>query len=113
MKNMRKVKYKIYTNANNDIIAVSTYAGKVVKGVAKCDPRDTFDFETGKKIAEARCAKKIADKREKRAREKYQKAQAQAAEAVKYLEKMENYLKDSCEEVAEAEDALEQILSEV
>lgn len=113
MKNMRKVKYKIYTNANNDVIAVSTYAGKVVKGVAKCDPRDTFDLETGKKIAEARCAKKIADKREKRAREKYQEAQIKLDEAIRYFEKMENYLKDSCAEVDETEDALEKILSEV
>ena len=32
-------KYKYYT-AGNKVIAVSTYAGKTVKGVAKCDPKD-------------------------------------------------------------------------
>ena len=44
MKNkIAKPKYKVFTNSKNEIIAVSTYAGKTVKGVAKCDPRDSFD----------------------------------------------------------------------
>lgn len=56
---MKKVKYKIFTNSANDVIAVSTYAGKTVKGIAKCDPRDTFDIDKGVEIAEARCARRL------------------------------------------------------
>ena len=40
-------KYRYYT-AGNKIIAVSTYAGKTVRGIAKCAEGDTFDIEKGK-----------------------------------------------------------------
>ena len=50
-------KYKFFvTPDQSKIIAVSTYAGKTVKGVAKRDPRDSFDLDFGKELAAARCA---------------------------------------------------------
>ena len=52
-------KYRFY-DAGNKIIAVSTYAGKQVRGVAICHPDDKFDIETGKKIAAARCNFRIS-----------------------------------------------------
>lgn len=36
-------KYRYYTNGQR-VIAVSTYAGKTVRGVAACDPNDTFSM---------------------------------------------------------------------
>ena len=51
------------------IIAMSTFAGKTVKGVATCHPGDTFNMEKGMEIAAGRCAEKIAGKRIKRADE--------------------------------------------
>ena len=74
-------KYRYY-KAGNKIIAVSSYAGKTVKGYAKCHPSDTFDVETGKKLATLRCAQKIAEKRFNRAA----MCEAKAKEAVKAAE---------------------------
>ena len=87
-------KYKFYKRGN-DIIAVSTYAGKTVKAYAKCDPRDSYDEQAGKELAAARCNAKIADKREARARRKVMEAQAQLDAARQHYEQMAQYLEDS------------------
>lgn len=63
-------KYRYYTNGKNVVVAVASYAGRTVRGVAKCSDQDEFDLETGKKLAAARCAVKIA-----RERVKYTKVQ--------------------------------------
>jgi len=60
-----------YVITPNKVIAISTYCGRTVRGVAKCHPNDVFDEEIGKQLAAARCGKKIAEKRYKRARDKY------------------------------------------
>lgn len=57
-------KYKYYTNGKNIVVAVASYAGRTIRGVAKCNELDEFDFETGKELAAARCAVKIAKERE-------------------------------------------------
>ena len=56
-------KYNYYTNGKDIVVAKSSYAGDVVRGVAKCSPEDKFDLEAGKKIAAGRCAIKVAKKR--------------------------------------------------
>ena len=66
-------KYQFYTTKNK-VVAVSTYAGKTVRGIAKADPRDNFDLEAGKKLAAARCAARIAMKRKSRAQKEFDKA---------------------------------------
>lgn len=58
--------YQIYTH-DNEVLAVSTYAGRYVKGKAKCDPKDEYSKEHGIKLAVARCDEKIAKKRVKAA----------------------------------------------
>ena len=63
-------KYRYYTNGKNVVVAVASYAGRIVRGVAKCSDQDEFDLETGKRLAAARCAVKIA-----RERVKYTKVQ--------------------------------------
>ena len=96
MKNkIAKPKYKVFTNSKNETIAVSTYAGKTVKGVAKCDPRDSFDKATGEKLAIARCAAKIAEKRRKRAERKVAEAKILVDEAQAYLDRMNSYFSDA------------------
>ena len=47
------------------VIAISTYAGKPVRGVAICSVHDEFDLEKGKKLAAARCNAKVAKLRYK------------------------------------------------
>ena len=60
-----------FIETNNKVICISTYAKKVVRGVAKCSPNDNFDIEIGKRLAQLRCDEKIADKRANRALVKY------------------------------------------
>ena len=97
MKEFDKNKYKIFKNEEKGIvIAVSTYAGKNVKGIAKCDPRDTFDFEKGKELAISRCNAKIAEKRRKRAYAKKLEAEKILAAAEKHMMEMLTYYHDSC-----------------
>lgn len=62
-------RYNTYHNGNQ-VIVVSTYAKKPVRGIAKCDPRDEYSHEFGEKLAKARCDMKVAEKRLARAQEK-------------------------------------------
>ena len=69
---MRKFEYKYKIDEDKrTVVALSTFAGKTVAGVAHCAPTDEFNVETGKKIAAARCSVKIAEKRMKRAEDCY------------------------------------------
>ena len=107
---MRKFEYKYKIDeAKRTIVAMSTFAGKVVAGVAHCDPNDEFVIDDGKKLAAARCSVKIAEKRMKRANECY----AWAKECVEYwtaeLEKMAHYKEDSTAAFEAAYDALTNI----
>lgn len=105
-------KYKYYTNGK-EVIAVSTYAGKRVRGVAKCDPRDDFNLTKGQEIAAARCNAKIAKKRLKRAAERQRSAEYEAANAETHLYRMQRYYNDSYDAYLQAiqgvDDAIEGI----
>lgn len=65
----RTINYKIFHHGN-EVIAVSSFAKKPIKGVAKCSPHDTYDHCKGEALAIARCDVKVAEKRMKRANEK-------------------------------------------
>ena len=94
---MNKFKFHTYKSITGTpvVIAVSTYAGKTVKGRAKCDPRDGFDLEKGKELAAARCAEKVAKKRAKRAEQKLNEAARKLLEAQSHFDKMNCYAIDS------------------
>ncbi len=98
-------KYKII-ETKNSVIAISTYAGKTVKGIAKCDPRDGFDSEKGKQLAIARCAAKIAYKRQERAKRCLATAEKNLAEAQRWVDKMTSYCTDSMSAASAAIDEL-------
>ena len=107
---MRKFEYKYKIDeAKRTIVAMSTFAGKTVVGVAHCDPRDEFNVETGKKIAAARCSVKIAEKRMKRAKECYKWANECVAFWTTEAEKMKHYEEDSVAAFEAAYDALTNI----
>lgn len=95
-----------YVTAGNKVIALSTFAGKTVRGVAKCAPGDVFDEEKGKDLATARCAYKIALKRQKRANKKYKAAADEYAKALKFLKQMETYVNRAEGELDAAKDAV-------
>lgn len=95
-------KYKFYVTSDNKTIAVTTYAGKTVKGVAKLDPRDGYNKGVGESIAAARCAVKVAGKRYKRAAKQAAKAAEEMSRAFKYFHKMSQYEADAMEQYKEA-----------
>mgnify|MGYP003300676835 CR=1 FL=1 len=104
----RKFNYKYVINEEKrTVVALSSFAGQVVRGVARCAPNDTFDVEAGKRLAEARCAIKIAHKRLKRA-EDMAKWSADAVEYyTKQADKYAKYEADAIEGVKVATVALE------
>ena len=105
-------KYKFYT-APNKIVAVSTYEGKVVRGVAKCHPGDHFDADVGKKLAAARCNQKIANKRKKRADRELKRAVAEFDKAQRRMYAMNDYYEDARTAVKNANMRVDKLLEEI
>ena len=92
-----KYNYVIRTRQDGvkEVIALSTYAKKTVKGVAKCDPRDQFDGEKGKQLAASRCNAHVARLRVARARRKFNEAMIALDKAKEYYRDMAIYLEES------------------
>ena len=109
-------KYRYYQRIKNgvpEVIAISTYGGKTVRGRAKCDPHDHFDLETGKRLAAARCALKVAEKRAARATHCVSVAEEQVRFATQKHLDMIHYYEDSINEVANARNTIEDIMREL
>ncbi len=105
-------KYRYYTTGNK-IIAVSSYAGKTVRGVAKCAEGDAFDMEKGKKLAALRCAEKIAWKRLNRAVDKVAEAEAAVEAAENHLDKMVYYHGDAYTELCNVQQSIDELLKDM
>lgn len=56
-------RYRVYRN-KNQVIVITHYRGKSIKGVAKCSPEDEFDLERGTAIAKCRCDLKLMNKKQ-------------------------------------------------
>ena len=110
MKTLDMTKYSFYTDGKTKVIAVSTYAGKVVRGVAKCDVNDTFSFEKGKELAAARCNEKIAKKRFTRAQNMHVDMLIEYGKLLTRFTKTLNYRNDSEIALLEARNHVETIL---
>lgn len=104
-------KYKIYSS-DHEVVAVSTYAGRTVRGMAKCHPDDQMDYDKGVNLAKARCHMKIAAKRRKRSEKKMLEAYKQVTEAVAYYNRMVDYNKDSIEDFLAAENEVAALIAE-
>ena len=102
-------KYHFYVTKDK-VIAISTYEGRRVRGVAKCDPGDTFDVEKGKRLAAARCNAKIALKRYNRARRKRAEALEAATIANNYYDRMVDYAADAKQAIITAHNEVEDLL---
>ena len=87
-------RYK-YIELPDKVICISTFAKKKVRGVAHCAPEDNFDLTVGKTLARFRCDEKIANKRIKRAIQKYDEAYAEYQKAKHHLNEMKEYWEDS------------------
>ena len=110
-----KYKYFKFNDANGKVTisAVSTYGGRTVKGYAKCDPRDTYDFEAGKRLAAARCNQKVAQKRARRAATKFAEAEKQLRAAEAYYAKMANYFNEASASASFATNEVNCLVSEM
>lgn len=105
----KNFKYKIVV-LKDKVLAISTYAGRTVKGVANCSPDDTFDAAKGEKLAAARCNTKVAKKRVRNAERKLAEALRIRYEADEYVRKMTDYVATSKSELTEAEAELDAIV---
>ena len=103
-------RYKYY-KSDNKVIALSSFAGKAVKGVAKCDPTDTFSEEFGEKLAAARCNNKVAAKRVKCAKNKLNAALNVLVEAEKQVAFMEAYYNDALRRFDDSEQEVLNLLN--
>lgn len=116
---IEKYQFKTFKKDNGDgtssivTVAISTYAGKIVRGVAKCMHTDKFDPEIGKRLAAARCDLKVCNKRKERAFKKRYELGAQIHElTAKYIE-MTQYYDDALEEAFSAKRRLKKIESDL
>lgn len=108
---MKNFNYK-YVVTPNKIIAISTYAGRTVRGIAKCHPNDKFDEEFGKKLAAARCNKKIADKRYARSLKKFHEVDALLRFFKAEVDSAREYVADSFEALMQAYKDVESLVGE-
>ena len=112
MKNYPLEKYRFYQNGNR-IIAVSTYGGRTVRGVAICHPDDKFNMDLGKRLAAARCNEKVAAKRYARATKRYKDAEEAYRVASEQIDRMSDYRNDAFVAMNEASQAVDVLVAEV
>ena len=103
-------KYKYFTNGENMVVAVSSYKGRTIRGVAKCSEEDEFDLETGKKLAAARCAMKIAKARVKNIKVQRDMWQNILAHNATQYEKWDDRHDDALEIERQAREAYEEMI---
>ena len=100
-------KYKVIERTLKDgrrqIIVLSTYGGKTVKGTANCSLDDEYNYDIGCKLAMARCNRKVAEKRFKNMSKNTIRMSRELTELQKKYDKMVK----NCEIAhAEMEDAI-------
>lgn len=105
-----KEKYTYISTNGKKIIALSTYAGKPVRGIAKCSDLDEFDEEKGKELAAARCNLKVAEKRWKSANDAMAEALDVCSIADKMYDKATSYYNDATRDLTIARKELEALL---
>lgn len=108
-----KYNYVTFDKPNGQhVVAISTYAGKPVRGVAICAPGDEYALTDGMELAAARCNHKIAQKRAARAQRKYNEALDLFEQANRRVIKMRSYLADALTECDTAKKDVEALEKE-
>ena len=96
----------IYHVGTNKVICLTRYAGKTVKGTAKCDPSDTFSEKDGKELSKARCDVKTSKEKVKLATIKYQQATIDYLEAKSKYDYAKARYEDECKNLTESKKIL-------
>lgn len=102
-----------YYYHDTDIIATTTYCGKPVRAVAKCNPEDEYDRLFGEDLALARLNLKVAKKRRARSFDKVEAAKKALEEAQIFYREMCGYNSAAIQEVKDAEAAIEFLMEQV
>ena len=102
-------KYRYFSNNKDLVIAEQTYAGKKSRGAAKLGESDSFDLESGKDLAAARCDVKICRQRYMQAKEKYSSINSLINILCELAKDAGAYYYDSLEELNNAKERLEKI----
>ena len=112
---LEKYKYFIHTkdDGNKEIIAMSTYGGRYIRGIAKCSPEDTYDEDIGKKLAAYRCNLKVAEKRMRAAESARSQAEENFIQAAIRFNKMNQFKIDAEAELKYATSLLEDLLNDI
>lgn len=95
------------------VICLSSYGGKTVRGIAKCNDTDTFDENVGKQLAKLRCDAKIAKRRAAHAAKQHAAAMTAAATADARLQRMKKFNEDAILGLAATRSALAQFESRI
>lgn len=107
-------RYRIFRDEETGkIVAVASFAGKAVRGIAKPNPTDVDNPALGEKLAILRCAKKINTKRVANAEKKLAMAKAELEAAQAHYDRMVQYCKDADAETVEIDNALEKMLNSI
>lgn len=106
---MNDNRYRYY-EAGNKVIAVITYKGKTIRGVAVCADGDKFDREFGRKLARAKCEAKIAKIRYVNLKRDYDEALELELNIIKKVSKLGNRCDNAMKAMFVAEDNLNLLL---
>lgn len=89
-----------YDRANRSVICTTFYKGKSIRAVAKCDPEDSFNLETGKKLAYLRCRHKFLLRKAAVAADAYAKTYVAYVRAENKLQKAVDFVNDTERELS-------------
>jgi len=102
-------RYNVYTDEKSKVIVTSTYAGRTVRGIAKCAPGDVFNVQTGETLAQARCDLKVSEKRLLNAINKLESAFDERDRLDDRINDLNEYYLDSLNKYREAQSQLKKI----
>ena len=106
-------KYKFFTNNKDLVIAEQTYAGKKYRGKAVLGDGDEFDYESGQRLAAARCDEKICRQRFLAAKKKMDALEEMISILNELLDDAGSYFEDYSRELFESSQRLISIESEL
>ena len=105
-------KYRFFKTGKNEIIAETTFAGKKVRASAKLNPGDVFDEDFGRRLAAARCNKKVTEKRLKKAKERLDVISEILSFVHEDFEESQDYLSLAIKDNERAEKLVQAVLDE-
>ena len=102
------IKYT-YNISDKKVYCMTYYAGKTIKGIAKCDPEDTFNEQSGKDLSKARCDVKLTKKKLDRCNKRVLLAAAELEAAQKRYNNALKYQDEALVTYMNARDSLEEL----